>query len=524
MNSSKHKIKQIIKIIIGILFLSFILFDLSNSFEQYKGATLDGDIAESVLPYPNIQKTFNDPTGIKTIINNDRHLGTNRFFSHYFLHKTFREVPLLLQNFCEPIDSVYYTAAIAKLIMQISILLLLVFIINGNFKIFSLQFIAVTAIVLSFFQTNGWLLIREMGIIDPSISYSFSYALPFVFLLLYYIPLFLNFLHNKNIKMNGILILLWTIIAIISCFSGPLISPVILITNFILLCHLLIKNWETKSTQSFFRKIFTAIKKIDKKIYLFLVPISILALYSTFLGTYIDAYEDIRPPLKDMYLLLPKGIWNSFFNSISYAIMLFLLIANYLIISLKYKNREQTKKIINLYRFLIVFTVIYLLFLPFGGYRPYRPLLLRYDTILPITIFSIITICYGILFIFKQLHTEKWKHKLKIAYCLCIPLILLFFIYKDKKFVFNECEKASLAIIANSKEDVVVLDNDCSVVSWLPIYNPEETKFFGYGELLYLWNIIDKPKLYYNLPKTDTSADGSEDIIDVTKKEGDKIR
>jgi len=233
--------------------------------------------------------------------------------------------------------------------------------------------------------------------------------------------------------------------------------------------------------------------------YLFLIPISVLALYSTFLGTYIDAYEEIRPSLKNLYLLLPKGIWSYFFASISYSIMLVLLIANYLIIRLKYKNNEQTKKIIGLYGFLIVFSVIYILFLPLGGYRPYRPLILRYDTILPITILSITTICYAIQFILKQLQPEKWTHILKITYCSVVFLILLFFTYKDQIYVFNECEKASLYTIANSKEDIVVLDNDCSVVGWLPIYTPEESK--DYAELLYLWNITDKVKLYYNRPQ-----------------------
>ena len=491
--------KQTVKIILYIALLMFVVFDLSNSFKQYCGATLDGDVAETVLPYPSIQKTFDDPTGVKTIINNDKHLGTNRFFTHFFMYETFRKVPALLQNFCNPIDSVYYTSAISKLMMQIALLLLLAIIVNGNFKLFSLKFLVVMAVILPFFQTNGWRLVREAGIIDPSITYSFSYALPSVFLLLYYIPLFFELLHNKRMKMNWILVILWTIFAIISCFSGALNPPSVLIINFILFCHLFIKNWKTTTSQSFFTKILDTVKKIDRRMYLFLIPIGILALYSTFLGTYIDAYSDIKPSLKELYLLLPKGIWNSFFNSISYSIMLFLLISNYLTLRLKYKNNEEPKKIIGLYKILIVFSVIYLLFLPFGGYRPYRPLLLRYDTILPITILSIITICYGILFIFKQLHTEKWTHKFKIIYCSGIFLILLFFIYKDSFYCFNECEKASLYVIANSEEDVVILDNDCSVVGWLPIYNPEESK--TYGELLYLWKITDKPKLYYNRPQ-----------------------
>ena len=62
--------KKTLRIVLYAVILIFILFDLSNSFKQYYAARLDGDIAESILPYPTIQKTFDDTTGIKTIINN----------------------------------------------------------------------------------------------------------------------------------------------------------------------------------------------------------------------------------------------------------------------------------------------------------------------------------------------------------------------------------------------------------------------------------------------------------------------
>jgi hypothetical protein len=75
----------------------------------------------------------------------------------------------------------------------------------------------------------------------------------------------------------------------------------------------------------------------------------------------------------------------------------------------------------------------------------------------------------------------------------------LYFTCRDRVFVFNECERASLYIISNSKEDIVILDNDCSVVGWHPLYTPEESIY--YGKLLYLWNITDEVKLYYNCPQ-----------------------
>ena len=488
--------KKTAKIFIYSILLLFILLGLARSFRHYYVARLDGDIAESVLPYPPIQKIFDDPVGIKTIINNDKHQGPNRFFSHYFLHKTFRILPQFLQNFTEPIESVYLTAAVAKIMMQILILFLFVMIINGKLKIFSLSFIGTAAFLIPFFHTNGKYLAHEIGILDNSVSYCFFYALPLIFLLIYYLPIFYERIHHKKIKMNWFLILLWFMIAIMACFSGPLNAPVILITNFLLFLHLFYRNWKTHIVTSFYLRIKICIQKIDKRFYLFLFPIAFLALYSSFLGTYNNVYADVQLSLIERYRVLPKGIFKSF-TTVSYIIFLVILLSNYLIVSLKYKQDSQAKIIFGLYRFLIVFSVLYIILLPLGGYRPYRPLILRYDTIIPITVLSIITICYTSIFILKKLKTEKSKYYLKFVYPSVFLIILCFFLIRNKTYFHNECEKPSLYIIANAQEDTVVLYNDCRVVGWEPIYNPEESR--NYGELLYLWNITDKPKLYYNV-------------------------
>jgi hypothetical protein len=97
----------------------------------------------------------------------------------------------------------------------------------------------------------------------------------------------------------------------------------------------------------------------------------------------------------------------------------------------------------------------------------------------------------------KRFHTETWKQWLKITYSVVFFAILVIFAVKNKTKVFNECEKSSLYLISQSNEDIVALDNDCAVVSWEPIYHPNKSK--PHGELLFFWNITDKPKLYYNL-------------------------
>jgi ABC-type uncharacterized transport system permease subunit len=113
---------------------------------------------------------------------------------------------------------------------------------------------------------------------------------------------------------------------------------------------------------------------------------------------------------------------------------------------------------------------------------------------LPVTVISIITIAYTFIFIIKQLKTEKWKYYLKTIYFSVFFLLLLFFLIRNTTYVFNECEKNALYTIANSKENIVALENDCPVVSWEPLYTPKESK--NYGTLLYLWNITNTEKLF----------------------------
>jgi hypothetical protein len=493
----KKLLQKNLKIFLYITLLVFIVLDLSHSFRQYKVHTLDGDIAESVLPYSDIQKTFDDPTGIKTIINNDKHLGPNRFFAHYFMYITFNKGPLLLRNYYEPVESVYLTAAISKLLIQIAILLLLAIIVSGSFNFFSTRFMIAAAIITPFILTNGYRMVAQIGIIDISVTYTFFYALPLIFFLLYYLPIIFELIHDKKIKMNGLMIVLWSIFAIVSCFSCPINSPIIVIINSLLFLFLFFKAWQTNNNNLLFSRAFICFRNISRRNYLFLIPITILALYSTFLGTYNNAFSDIQLSLKQLYSILPRGIWKNF-TSEGYLVLAALLIINFLMISLKYSKEAHYKTVRGLYFFLITYSIIYILLLPFGGYRLSRPLLLRYDTVMHITVLSIITISYTIIFISKFLMKEKW-YGLKIVY----PAVLLFFVTfllaNGKICVYNDCEKASLHIIANSEEDVVALDNNCAVLSWGPLSTPEVSSWFRYDELLYLWNITDKPKQYYNL-------------------------
>ena len=95
----------------------------------------------------------------------------NRYFAHWTFFTYFNRVPILLQSFVEPIESVYLACTIAKLFIQILILSLLALYIAGKRKIVSIDFLIAAVLVIPLFQTNGYR--SYMGIIDPSITYTF---------------------------------------------------------------------------------------------------------------------------------------------------------------------------------------------------------------------------------------------------------------------------------------------------------------------------------------------------------------
>jgi hypothetical protein len=60
----------------------------------------------------------------------------------------------------------------------------------------------------------------------------------------------------------------------------------------------------------------------------------------------------------------------------------------------------------------------------------------------------------------------------------------------------NRCEKNTLEQIAKSKDSIVVIENDCKVLSWEKINKPEDSELNA--QLLQIWNITKDKKLYYN--------------------------
>jgi len=475
-----------------ILLLIILLADLSYSFYQHYHMPLYGDMADVVMPSPDkgYYQVLHDPFGLNALLKNEFYPNPNRFFAHWTASEYFLNVPLLLQKFTDPIDSIYLSCAIAKTIIQVLIIYLLAVYISNTGNIFKSEFIIAAMLVTPFFQTSGFT--RTMGIIDQSVIYTFFYALPLGLLLIFFLPFFKMTYYDKMLRFNLILIILFALMIIYLSLNGPLVPGVVLIACPLSLMSLWLKYYrQMEGTGPSWKRALFAFKEIPGLIIFFFIGFCILSLYSLYIGCNNSLNLGDSIPLLDRYSLLPKGIYNMVTKKIAFPLLFLFITINVTLITNYFKSGEG-RKIINLIKWIGVFAIIYILLLPLGGYRNYRENIIRYDTIMPVTL--------GLIFVFGSTTFYLIKNiskKDKTIYILGIIVLLSIFFNADRLNTKPyECERKALETIARSPEKIVVLDCDCPVMDWRKIKDYQQSA--RNARLFEFWNITGGKKLYYN--------------------------
>lgn len=472
--------------ILYILLVLVLLGDFTYSFLQYYKTPLDGDMASVIIPSNDVQEIFNDPFGINAIINNKPHINPNRYFSHLFISKYFKSVPIFFQKIVNPIESLYLSSAIIKILIHILMVYLLSALISKEKSVFNVKLLMVAALLTPLFQAYGYN--RYMGIIDTSITYTFFYALPLLLLLLFFYHFYANIYSNEKTKHSIVTKILLSLLIIILPFSGPLISPIILITTILLVIYYLQNNRGSENNYHLIKKVFVAFNKIPKFILIFFIPISVLCIYSLLLGTYYSLSQTDTIPIIERYVRLPIGVYYQFTQKLGFPLLFILISVNFFIIK-KYYYTNEGKKIITTLKWIGVFFLIYILLLPLGGYRAYRTNILRFDTIMPITICLFYFYGLSSFFLLKNMKNNR------ILYFTFIITFSLLFANADKlKLNENECERQALINIANSHKSIVELDNNCKVISWEVITDYKKSELNA--TLLYLLKVTPKKQLY----------------------------
>lgn len=467
-----------------ILFL-LLLADLTYSFVQHYSMPLDGDMAGGIVPSEDVKPILKDPFGISVITDNAVYPNPNRYFAHWTYFTYFNNVPLWLQRFVAPIESVYLTCAIAKIFIQILIMTLLAFFITGRQKKINSDFLIAAILIVPLFQTNGYR--SYMGIIDPSITYTFFYALPCAILLLFYLPFFSDSIYGTSILKRKIVRIFLFALAIFIAFNGALNPGIILVITLLYGLNIYL---ETDKNLSFGKRIIQAFHLIPKSHLFFFSFTGILSLYALYIGTNNSIFLGETISISERYSRIPTGIITIVTQKIGFPIFLIVIGINIFLLRRNSQDNE-IKKSLRIFSWIGLFSLFYILLLPLGGYKEYRPYILRYDTIMPITI--------GLIYMYSMSSYQLIKHfngKSKNTYLALIIVFTFIFSNADKpEFSKNECERLVLEKISKSNDKVVFFENDCTVLSWDKITDSKKSTLNG--QLLKKWRITSDIKQYY---------------------------
>jgi hypothetical protein len=326
-----------------------------------------------------------------------------------------------------------------------------------------------------------------MGIIDPSITYTFFYALPCAILLLFYLPFYFDFVYGTALLKKWFVKIFVFALAIYVVFDGAL-NPGIILTITIL--YGLKSFLMTDKYLSIVKRVFQTFQVIPKTNLFFFSLISLLSLYALYIGTNNSIFLGETISISERYARIPKGILTIVTQKIGFPIFLIVIGINIFLLRRNIQNNEINKTL-RIFSWIGLFALFYILLLPLGGYKEYRPYILRYDTIMPITL--------GLIFIYAMSSYQLIKHfigKRKYLY-LALTFVFTFVFSNADKLELNKntCEKLALEKISKSNDKVVFVDNDCTVLSWDKI--TDSTKSTLNGQLLKKWKIMSDNKQYY---------------------------
>lgn len=462
-----------------------IVADTCYSFVQHYSEPMDGDMGESVLPLDYIEPLYNDPFGIKMLADGDMHAAPNRYFSHRSMCVIYRTVPFALQSVVDPISSLYCTNAICKTVMQMLLVLLLACMACGGFRLGELKFAITCLFFCAMMQACGF--VGSIGLVTKSITYSFFYTLPLVFLLFYLLPFVMKEFYGIDFVRNGLLLFLYSaLFLLLSCFSGAINPAVSLVAVLTLLIRYFVDFYRRTGS------IRNSLGWMPSRYFKFLLPLGVFSLYSLYLGNFNTMWAD-GISLGQRYALLPKGIVNMFVaGNGGFGLLFALTLVNYMVV--RCRCGDGGKPMLSLFHWILVFSAIYIVFLPFGGYRPYRPLLIRFDTALPISCLFIFYYVRSSVFLLRKTLQSVKVHCFYLGWT--VVCIVFFFLYDTPRSYRNVLEIAALKEISQSEDIVVPLTcAPTSVVSWEVPEKPEDSQ--AAGRLLHLWRVTDKEKLFY---------------------------
>jgi len=470
-----------------IIALVFIFADSIFSFCQFSDYPLDGDLSNGSVPCVSYSKILENPLGTTAIFKHERYAATNRFFLHWSGFLYFNKMPLILQSMgVNPINSVYMACAILKLFTQLFIVLILSLFVKQLSSLKNSYIPFVLVILASLFQTNGYE--AQMGIIDKASSYAIAYGFPTLTFLFFLYP-FVYYYANKRVLGNRwVTLFLLLVLGYIIPFNGSLNCGLVSVFLFILFITVLFNQYKRHKLRFVFETIHY-FKNIPIQLLLPLIVIGFFSLYSFYLGTFNAENDWATIPLLERFRRLPIGFYNILTLRLGFPIIIVISMVNTLFVMVK-ASIETKNKLKSVLKSLALFSLVYLLLLPFGGYRTYREYIIRFDTFIPVSL------CLFLYFAYSTVVAIQTANKgLKMIFISVALASVCFFTIVDSKREFqNTCEKQQFQVLAQSKSNKVELDCDCSVFSWGPLADYNNS--YESAVMLDRWHITKGIVLY----------------------------
>jgi hypothetical protein len=468
----------------------FVLLDLGYSLIQNYQLPLEGDLAPIVLPGAWYAQVLQDPFGWAVLTKNKVYGAPNRYFAHAALSGYFKSVPLWLQRFTDPISSVYLACALFKTAVQALLLYLLAAYSTGAQRLTDRKLWLVAALLVPLFQTAGYN--GQMGVIDHSITYTFFYAFPLALLLLFLLPFYRAAYAQQRLRFSWQELVALTALMIVLAFNGPIVTGAVVVLFASIVLYWAKTTWLEAPTHSFQSWWVTQVRRVPLYPIVLLGMFGALCLYSLYIGRNNSENLTHTMPLWERYKLVPQGVFRMLTGKLGFPLLLLIILINAQLIRRLLPPTAESRQHLRILQLFGLFALIYTLLLPLGGYRNYRPLILRRDSMLPVIL--------GMMYVYAASTYYLLQHVSGASRRWYIAGVVLFgaiFMNADKLRMTdnNQCERQALAQLAQSPEPTVQLDNSCTVMAWEKITDPLQSEYNA--QLLELWGVTKGKKLYY---------------------------
>ncbi|RPD46154.1 hypothetical protein DNI29_14195 [Hymenobacter sediminis] len=473
------------------LLIVFVLLDTALTFWQSRQLPLDGDLVVIVFPAPWYTQVLQDPFGWAVLTKNAVYAGTNRFFAHAAMGVYWKQVPRLLQYVTTPIESLYLASALFNTLVQLLVLFALAAYVwlGGGRHQGRWGFWVAAALLTPLFQIDGFY--QQMGVTNAAITYTFFYAFPCGLLLLLLWPFFRAAREGRPFQLPLVRLVLLALLMVVIAFNGPIATAAVAVLLLGIGLYWAWQQWRrviVKPAESQVRRS----NWLSGQALVLLALLAGLSMYSLYIGRNNSENSHIHT-LGELYKLLPTGVYLELKHAWGLPLLLGLILLNAQLIRRLLPVSVEREWSLRSLQFVGLFAVVFIVLLPFGGYRDYRPYLVRGDSILPVILGMMYAYGVSTYVLLFQL-----RNRARNVYAVVVALFLAVFVYADatpKLTYNNDCERWTLDQLARAPETEVRISPLCNLLSWGTITDPGQSEL--QGQMLQYWGITSRPKRYY---------------------------